>query len=300
VNVEVTVADSNLVWVSANALVAGAGTVNIPLLNGETEAVFYVQALDASAGGSVTVTARASGFSDGIQSVDLVPAGTAIILLADSMDVNVDDDEFVVQVGAITPDTTGIVEAQQLRGGGPSRTIAVSSSDEMLGLIATSGGAADTSYVTLDPGERQSAATVATGGVAFDPVGSGQVLVTAAVSGFEVTDAGALTLTITGEVTAAGDLPTAVFRLDQNVPNPFNPTTKIGFSLEKAGPVELIVYDVTGARVATLLREHRPAGPYVVQWDGRDDRGAPVGSGVYLYKLTAGPRVDTRKMILLK
>jgi hypothetical protein len=93
------------------------------------------------------------------------------------------------------------------------------------------------------------------------------------------------------------------FSLSQNFPNPFNPSTTIGFDIpEKHGEVwtELIVYNVRGQRVKTLLRESKVPGAYYIQWDGRNDNGQKVASGIYLYRLKAGEFVSTRKMVLVK
>ncbi len=88
--------------------------------------------------------------------------------------------------------------------------------------------------------------------------------------------------------------------LAQNYPNPFNPATTIAFSMEKAAHVDLTIYDVRGARVRGLVNQHRNAGAYHVDWDGHDDRGRQVASGVYFYKLVAGSFTDTKKMTILK
>ncbi len=88
--------------------------------------------------------------------------------------------------------------------------------------------------------------------------------------------------------------------LAQNYPNPFNPATTIAFSIEKAAHVDLSIYDVRGARVRTLVDQHRNAGAYHVDWDGHTDRGQQVASGVYFYKLVAGSFTDTKKMTILK
>jgi unsaturated rhamnogalacturonyl hydrolase len=94
--------------------------------------------------------------------------------------------------------------------------------------------------------------------------------------------------------------PALSMKLEQNVPNPFNPTTTIGFSLAEALPARLIVYDVAGRRVKTLVDETTTAGPHRVTWDGTDDAGRRVASGVYFYRLTAGASTETKKMMLLK
>jgi hypothetical protein len=101
-------------------------------------------------------------------------------------------------------------------------------------------------------------------------------------------------------VTGGTGIPSA-FALLQNYPNPFNPSTTIGFSVSQSGPVVLDIYDLTGRHVRTLLRGGVAAGNHSVQWDGRDDRGSSVGSGVYFYRLRAGANyVASRKMVLMK
>jgi hypothetical protein len=88
--------------------------------------------------------------------------------------------------------------------------------------------------------------------------------------------------------------------LGQNVPNPFNPVTRIPFALQSRTRVRLDIHDVRGARLATLIDDDLAAGTHDVQWSGRDDRGRPVASGVYFYTLTAGGETHSRKMMLLK
>lgn len=84
--------------------------------------------------------------------------------------------------------------------------------------------------------------------------------------------------------------------LAQNYPNPFNPATTIAFSIAGDSHVELVIFDVTGARVRTLVDELRRANNYREVWDGRSDKGSEVASGVYFYRLTAGTFTDTKKM----
>ncbi len=90
------------------------------------------------------------------------------------------------------------------------------------------------------------------------------------------------------------------YSLDQNYPNPFNPTTEIQFALPVATDVKLEVFNIVGQKVVTLLEEFREAGRHSITWSGTNSRGDPVASGVYLYRLTAGDFVQTRKMMLLK
>lgn len=88
--------------------------------------------------------------------------------------------------------------------------------------------------------------------------------------------------------------------LSQNYPNPFNPQTAIAFTLKERGAVSLKIYDVAGALVRELVNDTRVAGAHNVKWDGRDESGKQVASGVYFYKLVAGHFTSTKKMVLLK
>ncbi len=91
-----------------------------------------------------------------------------------------------------------------------------------------------------------------------------------------------------------------VYWLAQNYPNPFNSDTVIRFALAQGGPVELVVYNLIGQKVVTLVDGMRPAGSPAVHWDGRDDAGNAVASGVYLYRLQAGTQVRVRKLVLVQ
>jgi hypothetical protein len=88
--------------------------------------------------------------------------------------------------------------------------------------------------------------------------------------------------------------------LAQNFPNPFNPMTRIEYGLSAPAHVSLRLYDAAGRLVRELVDEPQPAARYVVAWDGRDDVGRRVSSGMYFYRLTAGSFTETRKMILLR
>jgi len=94
-------------------------------------------------------------------------------------------------------------------------------------------------------------------------------------------------------------LPTAT-ELSQNYPNPFNPETTIHFDLAIESGVSLRIYDLTGQVVRTLVSGSLPAGSYVELWDGRNELGIKVGSGVYFYELQAGSFSSKKKMTLLQ
>ena len=88
--------------------------------------------------------------------------------------------------------------------------------------------------------------------------------------------------------------------LEQNCPNPFNSDTVIHFALPVRDQVELSIYNLAGQRVVTLLQGQRPPGLYTLRWDGRDEAGAELASGVYLYRLQAGEQIEQRKLLLLR
>jgi len=98
----------------------------------------------------------------------------------------------------------------------------------------------------------------------------------------------------------AGEIAVERVRLMQNSPNPFGPATRIAFSLPHAANVEMSVYDVRGREVARLADGEMDAGAHEITWDGVDNRGRKVASGIYYYRLVADTEVLTRKMVLLR
>ena len=90
------------------------------------------------------------------------------------------------------------------------------------------------------------------------------------------------------------------FSLQQNFPNPFNPETTIQYQLPKAANVKLEIFNLQGQKVSTLVAEKQNAGLHSVRWHGRDQAGAMVTSGVYLYRIGADEFAQTRKLTLLR
>ena len=91
-----------------------------------------------------------------------------------------------------------------------------------------------------------------------------------------------------------------VITLEQNVPNPFNPTTMIRFHLAEPMSARLTIYDAAGRRVRVLVNRSLTAGQHGVVWDGRDDTGHPAATGVYFYVLDTQTTRLARRMVLLK
>ena len=116
--------------------------------------------------------------------------------------------------------------------------------------------------------------------------------------GWGVVDALAARNAIPTDVTDTPRVPDAASLVAY--PNPFNPATTINYDLARDTHVTIIAYDVTGRRVATLLNDERRAGAHSFRWHAVDDNGAPLASGVYLLRLSAGQSHVNRKVVLLK
>ncbi|MBU8922596.1 MAG: VCBS repeat-containing protein [Bacteroidales bacterium] len=94
-------------------------------------------------------------------------------------------------------------------------------------------------------------------------------------------------------------IPAATF-LGQNYPNPFNPSTTISYGLSKPENINIKIYDTAGRLIRVLIDEEKEAGIHETLWDGRNNEGVRVASGIYFYRMTAGINVETKKMVLLK
>ena len=107
----------------------------------------------------------------------------------------------------------------------------------------------------------------------------------------------------TTAVENSGDIP-ETFTLFTNYPNPFNPSTTIRYSLPASASIRLNIYNLNGEKVRTLANKHQSAGTFEISWNGRDDNGLPVASGIYIYRMDIsngrGIKSRSHKMLLLK
>ena len=138
--------------------------------------------------------------------------------------------------------------------------------------------------------------------VTFTPTQSGTYY--ARVSG-DRNETGTYTLSVTDVTAGPASKPAVAFEreppgLAPNVPNPFNPGTVIPYRLDADGPVRLVIYNLLGQRIRTLVDEVQAAGAYRVRWEARDGRGAAVAAGVYFIRLRYPGGVQTRRMLYLK
>jgi predicted extracellular nuclease len=90
------------------------------------------------------------------------------------------------------------------------------------------------------------------------------------------------------------------YQLKQNFPNPFNPETKIYFEIPQAQNVTMVIYNMLGQKVRTLVNDNYKAGQHVVNWDGTNDHGIRLSTGVYFYRIKAGDFIAAKKMLMLK
>jgi hypothetical protein len=90
------------------------------------------------------------------------------------------------------------------------------------------------------------------------------------------------------------------FSLEQNYPNPFNPQTTISFTLADPAYTTITVYNLLGQRVNTILSARLESGEHSVIWNGEDDAGSPVSSGMYLYAVQSGDNFQSKKMLVLR
>ena len=299
VTVMITTDSPGSVLVTSNPAAAGTDTLVVALPNGLIDVPFHLQALEGVTG-VTTVRATALGFDPGNRALNLVAPGVVVSQLADSLDVAAPNDVFVLEVGVPAADNSGLARTQVVRAGAAPAVFAVSLDDGTRADLVTATATGDTVAVAIQPGQFQSAGTVAGGGVSCDGFAAGPVVVTAAGPGYAPTTASSWLIVIFGDYSAVDDLPAHVFALAGNHPNPFNPATTINFSLAEPGDVRLEVFDVRGRRVRTLVAGRLAAGPHDVLWDGNDNDGQRQATGVYLVRLQSVGGVRTSKMTLVK
>jgi len=171
-------------------------------------------------------------------------------------------------------------------------------------------------YATLTEGFQQTSAGpgdvryyIATGPFTLPPAGQDTLEVAFAIlAGDNLSDLQANaeaaqtkynTIVSVGAEVSSGVIP-KVFSLSQNYPNPFNPETLIRFGLPKTSHVRLIIYNILGQKVKTLVDGKKEPGFYTIHWDGTDEHGNQVASGVYIYRIEAEGFINSKKLLLLR
>jgi hypothetical protein len=299
VTVHVASSDPSVALLAPNFSTPGTASLDFPLSNGSTQISFYVQGV---AIGTANITATVPTFTSAVRVANIVQPALQVALLPDSILDDDPNDPFVVRVGVPNGDLTTVGSAQFVRAGGPALTATVSSSDVAIAALVTNAENGSPVVVTIAAGETQSGASVVLGGVELDPLLPGATTISAVIPGFLSTAAASHLVVVKNHQlpTGVGGTP-RTFALHANAPNPFNPITTIQYDVAADGAdVNITIYDVSGRLVRALVDEHRAAGTWSVQWNGDDDRGGRVASGVYFYQMRAGSFVETKKMVLLK
>jgi len=154
---------------------------------------------------------------------------------------------------------------------------------------------------TVSVGQQVSSGGIASDGVYTSVSSFGETLVGSASDGTYTSVSGSYTTTtLAVDVESGGEPLPYTWSLAQNYPNPFNPSTTIEFSLERASRVRLQVFNILGRVVVNLHEGMLAAGPHAIVWDGRDESGESVSTGIYLYRLEAADYTQSKKMMLLK
>jgi hypothetical protein len=212
----------------------------------------------------------------------------------------------VPQVSSITTKSGNMVGVEIINAG--ARQVVLFSSNPDISLPVTG---VSINAVANAKGDYRLFGMVPGGDYAVNATGtpSGQCLVVASGNAFKASANGVLHFRVDSTGTArewdieeapSGHRITQRLQMDQNHPNPFNPTTTISFSLPANLEVSLSVIDVRGRLIRNLIKRSLDAGRHEIVWDGRDGRGNAASSGIYFYRLSAGGETMTRKMVLLK
>jgi len=156
--------------------------------------------------------------------------------------------------------------------------------------------------LTVETSKTQEEYVIVAYGLAGETLTGEQIQLFTASAGFEITSV--IVANVLGDAMDT-DLTTTplpeTFELSQNFPNPFNPSTEIKFTVEKDELVSLNIYDIQGRLVSSLIdNSFYSAGSYKKNWDGKNQYGTQVPSGMYLYKLESSNQIITRKMVLMK
>lgn len=181
--VTLTSSQPGVVLVSNSATTAGAASTTITFNAGATSSSFWVHGVDGQTG-TATITATASGFTDGTGTGTVATPYIDVQSITASPLASAADDPFIVRVGLPTSNGLSLNEPQSRRAGQPPLQVTVTSTNAAAGVLATSTTRAATATTTIAAGENDSPGTVATGGVAFDPVAPGTTTVRAEIPGF--------------------------------------------------------------------------------------------------------------------
>ncbi len=220
-------------------------------------------------------------------------------------DVTVSIEQADINTVAIMMDNTAEVAGFQFNIVADDQFAATGFTDMSIGSAADAGFMVSTNSSGLVLGFSLTGATI--------PPGSGTLVtlswdindvegyVDLDVTNFAGVGGGALSYEVGSPFLDNDEITPVTYSLSNNFPNPFNPVTTINYSIENAGQVQLTVFDLLGKEVNTLVSEYQmPGNNYSVIWNGTNEAGNEVASGIYYYKLISGNYIETKKMVLQK
>jgi hypothetical protein len=184
--------------VAPNTTAAGAASLDVALANGSTDVTFVIQGVEgAPVPSTVIITASAAGFTNGTGSVTVVQPALQIAGLPASTTPAAADGPFQVQIGIPNGAQAFLNSFQVVRRGAAPLTVTVTHTSPGAAQLRTAALTGQTVTLVIGIGQSSSPSTVASGGVAFDPLATGQTIVSASIPGFVVTTAGSIAVTIT-------------------------------------------------------------------------------------------------------
>jgi uncharacterized repeat protein (TIGR01451 family) len=196
VTLRITSSNPDVVVVSRNSTIAGTAFVDVPVVNGQTDATYYIHGVEGGRG-TVTLTAIAPGFTQTQGTATVAESGLQLGGVPGTTTTLTPDSPFYVSLGVLNS-AGNIAAFQQLRAGAPNLTITVSHTNTAVAQLTTTAGSGQTRTVTIAAGQTNSPTSVPNGGVAFDPIGAGSTTVNATATGFRAAAADAVTVTAPG------------------------------------------------------------------------------------------------------
>ena len=182
VMVQVTSANPAVALVSPNATTPGTASINIPVNAGNSSFSYYVQGVEGTTG-NVSITASVPTYTNGTTTTTIVQAGIDLLGVSNTTTTLTADDPFLVRIGVPNGSNQFLNVEQLIRAGGTALTATITSSAPAVAQLVWSGSPGGSATVTINPGESRSPATVATGGVALDPLIVGATTVSATIPG---------------------------------------------------------------------------------------------------------------------
>ena len=182
VNVQITSANPAVALVSPNATSPGTASITIPVNAGNSSFSYYVQGVEGATG-NVTITASVPAYTDGTTTTTIVQAAIDLLGVNTTTTTLTANDEFMVRIGIPNGSNQFLSVEQLIRAGGTALTATITSSAPAVGQLVWSGAPGGSALVTINPGESRSPSTVATGGVALDPLTVGATTVSASIPG---------------------------------------------------------------------------------------------------------------------